>query len=98
MHLLHQAVCVGGHFQIVSDVYTNELEAFHLHHRGTVDVDRGVLPLLFPEVHNQLLYFADVEVIFLAPLHQGPHLLPVGILVIVGNQAYYGCVVRKLDD
>jgi hypothetical protein len=25
-----------------------------------VDVDRGVLPLLFPEVHDQLLCFVDV--------------------------------------
>ena len=25
--------------------------------------------------------------------HQGPHLLPVGCLVIVGNQVYYCCVI-----
>ena len=57
-----------------------------------VDVDRGVLPLLFPEVHNHLLCFVDVEgeVIFLTPHSEGHHLLPVDCLV-VGNQA-------KLDD
>ena len=49
------------------------------------DVDRGVLPPLSTEVHDQLLCFVDVEgeVIFLAPLRQGSHLLPVGCLVVV---------------
>ena len=77
MRLLHHIVCVGGTFQFVSDVYTKELEAFHLPHCGPVNVDRGVLPLLFPEVHDQLLCFVDIEgeVIFLAPLCQSPHLL-----------------------
>ena len=52
---------MGGPFQIVSDVYTEEIEAFHFLHCGPVDVDRGVLPLLFPEVDNQLLCFIDIE-------------------------------------
>jgi hypothetical protein len=46
------SVCVGGPFKIVSDVYAEELEAFYLLHCGSVDVDRGMLPLLFPEVHD----------------------------------------------
>ena len=48
-----------------------------------------MLPLLSPVVHGQLLHFVDVEgeVIFLAPLHQGPHLLTVGCLIVVANQA-----------
>ena len=56
-------------------------------HYYPVDVDRGVLPLLFPEVHNHLLCFVDVEceVIFLTPPSEGPHLLPVGRLVVVGK-------------
>ena len=60
----------------------------------------GVCSLLSPVVYDQLLHFVDVkgEVVFLAPLHQVSHLLPVGRLVIVGNQAYHGCVVSKLDD
>jgi hypothetical protein len=58
-----------------------------------------VLSLLSPVVHDQLLGFVDVEgeVIFLAPLCQGTHLLPVGCLV-VDNQAYHCCVISKLDD
>ena len=60
LRLLH-TVCVGGPFQIVSDVYAEELETFHLLHCSPVDVDRGVLPLLFPEVHDQLHCFVDVE-------------------------------------
>jgi hypothetical protein len=61
---------VGGPFQIVSDVYARELEDFHHLHCGPVD--RGVPPLLFPEFHEQLLRFVDIEgeVIFLAPLRQ----------------------------
>ena len=53
LSLLHHTVCVGGPFQFVSEVY--------LLHCGPVDVDRGVLPLLFPEVHDHLLCFVDVE-------------------------------------
>jgi hypothetical protein len=43
---------VGGPFQFVSDVYAEELEAFHLLHCGPIDVDSGVL-------HN--LIFVDIE-------------------------------------
>nr|AAM55226.1 CA protein [Schistosoma japonicum] len=73
---------------------------FYPLHYCPVDVDRGVLPLLFPEVHNHLLCFVDVEceVIFLTPHSEGPHLLPVGRLVVVGNQAYHCSVVCKLND
>ena len=58
-----------------------------------------MLPLLSADVHDQLLLFVDVEgeVIFLAPFHQGPHLLPLGCLIIVGNPASH-CCVCKLDD
>ena len=95
LRLLHDAVCVSGPIQFVCDVY-----AFHLLHCGPVDVDRGLLPLLFPEGHRQLLHFVDMEgkVIFLAPLHQGPHLLPEGCFVVVGNQSYFCWGVCKLDD
>jgi hypothetical protein len=51
LRLLNHTVCVGGPFQFVSDVYTEELEAFHC---GPVGVDKGVLPLLFP-VYDQFL-------------------------------------------
>ena len=63
LHLLHHTICVGGPFQIVSDVYGKELL-----HCGPVDVDRGVLSLLSPEDHDQLLCFVNVMVIFLATL------------------------------
>ena len=47
---MKNALCVGGPFQFVSDMYAEELEAFHLLHCGPLDEDSGVLPLLFPEV------------------------------------------------
>ena len=83
LHLLHRAVCVGGPFQFVCDVYTEELKTLHPLHYCPVNVDRGLLPLLFPEVHNHLLCFVDIEreVIFLTPHSKGSHLLPVGRLV-----------------
>ena len=61
LRLLHHTGCVGGSFQIISDVYSEELEAVHLPHCGPIDVDSGVLPLLFPEVHDQLFCFVDIE-------------------------------------
>ena len=60
LRFLHHTLCVGGPFQFVSDVYVEELEAFYLLHCGPVDVDRVVLPLLFPEVHDQLLCIVDI--------------------------------------
>ena len=50
-----------GLFQFVGDMYTEELKTFHLLHCCPVDGDRGVLPLLFSEVHNHLFCFADIE-------------------------------------
>jgi hypothetical protein len=75
---LHHTVSVDD-FRIVSNVYTEELEAFYLLHCCPVNVDRGVLPLLFPEVHDQRLRFIVVEgeVIFPVLLRQGPEHLPV---------------------
>jgi hypothetical protein len=32
LHLLHHIVCVGGPFQIVSDVYAEELQNVHILH------------------------------------------------------------------
>ena len=88
LRLLHHPVGMGRRFQIVSDVYAEK--SFHLFHCSPVDVDRSVLTLLFSEVYDHLLRFVDIEgkVIYLTPLCQGPHLLPVGCLLVVGNQAY----------
>jgi hypothetical protein len=45
-----------------------------------------MLPLLVPKVHDQLFCFVDVE---------GEVVLPLGCLVVVGNQAYHYCVVQE---
>ena len=44
LRLLHHTVCVGGLFQIVSDVYAEELETYYLLRCDPVDVDRGRAP------------------------------------------------------
>ena len=59
--LLHHTVCVSGPLQLVGDLYAEELEAFLLLHCSPFNVDRVVLPLLFPEVHNYLLCLVEVE-------------------------------------
>ena len=61
LRFLHQNVDVSRPFQVLSHVHAEELETFHLLHYCPVDVDIGVLPLLFPEVHDNLLCFVDVE-------------------------------------
>jgi hypothetical protein len=72
---------LGGPFQIVSDVYGEELFTISTVAPVALNVDEGVLCLLSPEVPDQLFHFVDfeVELIFLAPFRQGPHLLPVSL-------------------
>ncbi len=36
--------------------------------------------------------------VFLTPFSQGTHLLSVGRLIVVGDQAYNRCVIGKFDD
>ena len=52
-----------------------------------------------PVVHNHLLCLDHIEgeVVVLAPLGQVSD-LPVGCLIIVGDQAYHCCVIGKLND
>jgi hypothetical protein len=53
----------------------------------------GVLSPLFPVVHNHLLSLDCVEgeVVVLAPHGQVSDLLPIGCLVVDGDQAYHLC-------
>ena len=72
---------------------TEKLEALDPPHYRTVDVNGGVLGPPFLVVHNQLFCLADVEreVVVLVS-----DLLPVGRLIIVGDQAYHRCDIGKL--
>ncbi len=36
--------------------------------------------------------------VHLTPFSQGTHLLSVGRLIVVGDQAYHRCVISKFDD
>ncbi len=36
--------------------------------------------------------------VLLTPFSQGTHLLSVGCLIIVGDQAYHRCVIGKFDN
>ena len=61
LRLLHLTVCLGEPFQFISDVYVEELKTSQLLNCCPIDVDRGVLPLLFPEFHVISFVFVDVE-------------------------------------
>ena len=54
----------------------------------------------FPVVHDNLLCLDHVEgeVVVLAPHGQVSDLLPIGRLIVVGDQAYHCCVIGKLND
>jgi hypothetical protein len=64
-----------------------------------IDVD-GVFAPPSPVVHYQLLCLADVdgEVVDLKPHCQVYDLLPIGCLIIIGDQSYHYRVARKLED
>ena len=79
---------------------TKELETLDLLHYSPVGFNGGLFGPPFPVVHNQLLCLAhnDGEVVVLSPRCQVSDLLPIGCLIIVGDQAYHCCVISKLND
>ena len=79
---------------------TKELETLDPLLYSPIDVNGGVFGPPFPVVHDQLLCLAHVEgeVVVLAPHGQVSDLLPIGGLVVVSDQAYYCCVIGKLNN
>ena len=53
-----------------------------------------------PVVHKHLLRLDHFkgEVVVLAQHHQVSDLIPIGCLIVVGDQAYHYCVIGKLND
>ena len=72
-----------------------KLEAPNLLHYNPVAENGGVLGPPFPVVHNHLICLDHVEgeVVVLAP-----NVLPIGCVIVVGDQAYHCCAIGKLDD
>ena len=79
---------------------TKELETLEPLHYSPVDVNGGLFGPPFPVVHNQLLCLAHIEgeVVVLEPHCQFSDLLPIGHLLVGGDQAYQCGVVSKLND
>ena len=74
---------------------TKELEALNVLHCSPVDENGGVLGPLFPVVHNLLrLDHIEGEVVVLELHGQVSDLLPIGCLVVVGDQAYHSCLLQ----
>ena len=63
-------------------------------------MDRGVLSPLSPIVHDQLLGLTDIEGEVVVPVShcQVTDLLPIGCLIVAGDQAYHHRVVSKTED
>ena len=59
-----------------------------------------MLGLPFPVGHNHLLCLDHLEgeVVVLASHGQVSDILPIGCLIVVGDQAYNCCVICKLND
>ncbi len=93
MCLFQHCICVSRPCEILGNVNTEELKAVNPLHRCLVDGDSDgcVFSALSPEIHQQLLGLIDVEgeVVLLTPFSQGTHLLSVGHLIVVGDQAYH---------
>ncbi len=100
MCLLQHCICVSRPCEILSDVNAEELKAVYSLHRCLVDGDGCVFSALSPEIAHQLLGLVDVEldVVLLTPFSQGTHLLSVGRLIVVSDQAYHRCVISKFDN
>ncbi len=100
MCLLQHCICVSRPCEILCDVNAEEVKAVFPLHRCLVDGDGCVFSALSPEIHHQLLGLVDVEreVVLLTPFSQGTHLLSVGHLIVVSDQAYHRCVICKFDD
>ena len=77
-----------GHVSLLI-MWTPRNLALNLLHYSPVDENGGVLGSLFLVVHNHLLcldHFVG-EVVVLAPHGQVSDLLPIGCLIVVGDQA-----------
>ena len=76
-------------WSFVGEVDTKELETLNPLHYNHVDVKVFGSPFLV--VHDQLLCLAHIEggVVVLAPHWQFSDDLPIGCLIIVGDQAYH---------
>ena len=96
----HNCLGVLGPCYFVGDVDTKELESLNLLRCSPIDENGVVLGPLFPVVHNHLLCLDHVEgeVVVLAPHSQVSDLLPIGRLIVVGDQAYHYCVISKFND
>lgn len=58
-------------------------------HIGPVDLKWGIVLLLpLSEVHSQHLGFTDIETVSLALRYKFLHLIKVGVLIVVGDEAH----------
>ncbi len=100
MCLLQHCIYVSRPCEILGDVNAEELKAVNPLYMCLVDGDGCVFSALSPEIHHQFLGLIDVkwEVVLLTPFSQGTHLLSIGRLIVVGDQAYHRCFINKFDD
>ncbi len=101
MCLLQHCICVSGPCEILGDVNAEELKAVYpapqvfCRWRWVVC---SLLCLLKSTTSSLVLSMLSERWFLLAPFSQGTHLLSIGRLIVVGDQAYHRCVIGKFDD
>ncbi len=82
---LGQCCSVVSPGEVLCDVYTQELGAAHSLHGHTIDGQRSMLCVHFPEVNNNLLRLLHIqrEIVVTAPPGRAAHLAPVVCLISV---------------
>ena len=75
---------------------TKELETLDPLHYSPIDINGGLFGPPFPIVHDHLLCLAHIE--RKAPHCQGSDLLPVGRLIVVGDQANHVNLMMVLES
>ena len=81
---------------VCGDVDSKELETPDPLHYSPVNVLGACSVRLFD--HLLCLAYIEGEVVVLAPHCQFSDFLPIGFLIVVGDQAYHFCVVSKLNE
>lgn len=89
----------GSGVSLLSVICNRELGATGHLHCSVTDKEWCVMVMVFPEFYDDINSLVNIQyqVVGVAPLHQLSHLLPVGQLFVIANEAHHCCVVRIHD-
>ena len=93
--VIHHGVRVALPFKLLGELHAKEIEFFCRFHDGPVDEDAW---FLLKSTMSSFVLLTLRERWFSWHHSQSAYLLPVGPLVVVGNQAFYCHFISELDD